>query len=114
MPHIKSGKLIPMAVASPKRLNILPDVPTFIEAGYPLVISENWYGFFAPTRTPQSTINIFYTELQKVLSDLDTKNQLIQQGVDIRQTTPNEANSFINLELTKWAKMIKISGATLD
>ncbi len=114
MPHIKSGKLMALSVASPKRLSILPNVPTFAEEGYPLVAAENWYGFFAPIGTPQNIIDFLYDKLQKTLNDPDTKSQLNEQGASIRKTTPNDTSIFINSELSKWAKIVKISGATVD
>jgi tripartite-type tricarboxylate transporter receptor subunit TctC len=114
VPHIKSGKLVPLAVASPRRIAILPDVPTLAEAGYPGIISENWYGLYAPAGTPKEVVARLYTELDRAIHSPDVREKLAQQGAEIRETTPDQAAAFVRGEIAKWAKVIKDSGAKVD
>jgi tripartite-type tricarboxylate transporter receptor subunit TctC len=114
LPHIRSGKLAPLAVASLKRLTILPEVPTLAEAGYPGIVSENWYGMYAPAGTPREVIARLYTELDRAIHSADVREKLAQQGAEIREHTPESAAAFIQSEITKWAKVIRDSGAKVD
>lgn len=114
MPHIKSGKLRGLAVASAKRIAILPDVPTLAESGYPGILSENWYGLYAPAGTPREVISRLYAELERAIHSPDVRDKLAQQGAEIRENTPEQTASFLNAEIAKWARVIKDSGARVD
>ncbi len=114
VPHIRSGKLTPLAVASAKRIAILPDVPTLAEAGYPGILSENWYGLYAPAGTPKEVISRLYTELDRAIHSPDVREKLSQQGAEIRETTPEQGTAFLQAEMAKWAKVIRDSGARVD
>ncbi|MGH8691700.1 MAG: tripartite tricarboxylate transporter substrate binding protein [Burkholderiales bacterium] len=113
-PHIKSGKLRGLAVASAKRIAILPDVPTLAEAGYPGILAENWYGLYAPTGTPKEIIARLYAELVKAVADPDTQQKLTAQGAEIRQNTPEQSAAFVHAEIVKWARVVKQSGAKIE
>ena len=114
VPHIRSGKLNGLAVASTRRIAILPDVPTLAEAGYPGIVSENWYGVYAPTGTPKEAIERIYTELDRAIHSPDVREKLVQQGAEIRENTPAQTAAFLKAEMAKWAKVIKDSGAKVD
>ena len=113
-PHVKSGKLRALAVASEKRIAILPDVPTLAQAGYPGIISENWYGIYAPAGTPHDIVGRLYAELAKALAMSDTRQKLAAQGAEIRETTPEQAAAFVHAEIVKWAKVVRDSGARIE
>ena len=114
LPHIRSGKLTALAVASTKRIALLPDVPTLAEAGYPGIIAENWYGLFAPAGTPKEAIARLYAELNRAIHNPDTREKLALQGAEIRENTPEQTAVFVQAETTKWAKVIRESGAKVD
>ena len=114
MPHVKSGKLKLIGVASNKRLLYLPDVPTFVESGYASVVSENWYAYLAPKGTSQTIIEKIYSTLGKTIQDPGVQKQLIEQGADIRYLNPKETKLFIDKEMIKWEKVIKNSGADIN
>jgi len=114
MPHIKSGKLKVIGVASNKRLPYLPDVPTFVESGYSSVISENWYAYLAPKGTSQTIIEKIYSTLGKTIQDPSVQKQLTEQGADIRYLNPKDTKLFIDKEMIKWEKVIRNSGATVN
>ena len=114
VPHIKSGKLRPLAVASARRISILPEVPTLAEAGYPGILSENWYGLYAPAGTPKEAVARLYTELERAIHSPDVRDKLAQQGAEIRENTPEQTAAFLNAEMAKWARVIRDSGAKVD
>jgi tripartite-type tricarboxylate transporter receptor subunit TctC len=113
-PHVKSGKLRALAVASSNRIAILPEVPTLAQSGYPGILSENWYGLYAPAGTPKEIIARLYTELSKAVADADTRQKLAAQGAETRELTPEQSAAFVHAEIVKWAKVVKDSGAKID
>jgi tripartite-type tricarboxylate transporter receptor subunit TctC len=101
-------------VASPKRIALLPDVPTLGESGFPGILAENWYGLFAPAGTPREAIARLYAELDRAIHSADVREKLAQQGAEIRENTPEQTAAFLRSEMTKWGKVIKDSGAKVD
>lgn len=114
LPHLTSGKLRPIAVTGAKRSPQLPDVPTFKESGLPGVESYAWYGFFAPAKTPKEVVGKLNAEAQKVMKGPEFAKVLKETGSDYVGDTPESFAKFIQAELSKWAKVAKDSGATLD
>lgn len=113
-PHVKSGKLRALAVASSERIAILPEVPTLAQAGYPGILAENWYGLYAPAGTPRETIARLHADLAKALADPDTRQKLAAQGAETRGFSPEQSAAFVRAEIAKWAKVAKESGAKID
>ena len=114
VPHLKAGKLRPIAVTSTKRSPLLPDVPTFAEAGLPGVEAYAWYGFFARAGTPKDLIGKLNAEAIKVLKGPDFKNVYAETGSEFVGDTPENFAKFIQAEAAKWGKVVKESGATVD
>ena len=114
VPHLKAGKLRPIAVTGAKRSPLLPDVPTFAEAGLPGVESYAWYGFFARAGTPKEIISKLNAEAIKVLKGTDFKNVYAETGSEFVGDTPENFAKFIQAEAAKWARVVKDSGATVD
>ena len=114
VPHLKAGKLKPLAISSAKRSPLLPDVPTFAEAGLPGVESYAWYGFFGRAGTPKEVIAKLNTEAIKVLKGPDFQNVYKETGSEFVGDTPENFAKFIQAEAAKWAKAVKDSGATAD
>jgi len=114
MAHIKSGKLRSIAIASPKRVNGLDEVPTFAEAGYPGVEASAWYGVLAPARTSAATVKKLNGELVRILDLPDVRARLASQGYDATSSTPGEFTSLIRSDLMKWQKVVKASGARAE
>ena len=113
-PHVKSGKLRALAVASEHRIGVLPEVPTLAEAGYPGILSENWYGMYVPAGTSKEIVARLYGELAKALGDPDTRQRLAAQGAEVRHNTPEQSAAFVRAEMAKWARVVKQSGAKID
>lgn len=113
MPHIKSGKVKPIAVSGNKRSPLLPDVPTFAESGVPIE-SYAWYGMFVPANTPKAVVNKINVETQKVMKSADFQKVLTDTGTEYVGDTPENFAKFVQAEAQKWSKIVKDSGATVD
>lgn len=114
LPHIKAGKVRAIAITGAKRSTILPDVPTFDEAGMKGFESYAWYGFFAPAKTPKDVVDRLNAEALKVMKGADWQRVLADTGSENVGTTPEQFAAFTRAEATKWAKVVKESGATID
>ena len=113
-PHVKSGRFRALAVAGPKRSALIPDVPTLAEAGYPDVVSENWYGIYAPAGTSQEVVSRVYAVVARAIADPQVREKLSAQGADIRENTPQQTAAFVKAEMAKWATVAKQAGARAD
>ena len=114
LPHVRSGKLKALAVAGPKRSPLLPDVPTLKEAGVDGVDVQQWYGFFAPARTPKPVIDQLNKALNQVLADKDTIKRIEDHGADVESSTPQEFGNLVKSELVKWKAVVQKARLTAD
>jgi tripartite-type tricarboxylate transporter receptor subunit TctC len=114
IPHVKSGKLRPIAVTSAQRSPALPDVPTVNEQGFSGFDDLTWIGFFVPAGTPPDTVNRLNAEVNRVLELPDVREKLGQLGFESRRNSPAEFAAFVREEIPKWAKAVKDSGAKVD
>ncbi|MDP3521755.1 MAG: tripartite tricarboxylate transporter substrate binding protein [Hydrogenophaga sp.] len=115
MPHIKAGKLTAFAVTSGQRSAALPDVPTVAEAGKLNGFeASSWFGLLAPAGTPPDIVNRVQQEVAKALSLPAIKERLLAQGAIPSGNTPQDFARLIDSEITKWAGVVKASGARVD
>ncbi len=117
LPHIKSGKLKALAVTSSKRSAALPDAPTVAEAGGPLLQSfeaSSWFGLLAPAGTPAEIVTRLQQETAKAMALPAVNERLLAQGALPGGQPPAEFARFIEAETTKWARVVKASGAKVD
>lgn len=114
LPHVKSGKLRAMAVAGPKRSALLPDVPTLKEAGVDGVEVQQWYGFFAPAKTPKPVIEKLNKALNQVLADKETEKRMEDHGADVETGTPEQLGALVKSELAKWKGVVQKARLTAD
>jgi tripartite-type tricarboxylate transporter receptor subunit TctC len=114
MPHVKSGKVKVIAISGDKRSPLLPNVPTFAESGYPAVVSYAWYGLFAPAKTPKDIVAKINTETRKIMKEPEFQKIIAETGSDFVGDTPENFSAFVKAEATKWSKVVKDSGATVD
>ena len=112
--HVKSGRLRPLANLGPTRAAQLPDVPTMKEAGVPGVEVVVWYGVLAPAKTPNEIVKTLAGAIQKAAQAPDTRQRLLDQGAEPVGNTPEEFGKLLREEVTKWAEVVKVSGATAD
>lgn len=111
MPHIKAGRLRPMAVTSLRRSQALPDVPTIAESlpGYEMSI---WTGMLAPRGTPRPIVDRLNATMSDVLASAEMKERLLGLGAAPMGDTPENFGAFIRRELQRWGAVVKASGAT--
>ncbi|HTP96993.1 MAG TPA: tripartite tricarboxylate transporter substrate binding protein [Burkholderiales bacterium] len=114
LPHVKSGKLRALAVATAKRAPLLPEVPTMAEAGYPEVNADNWYGVVVAAATPKDVVAKLHAALMTTLQSPEVKQRLAAQGAEAVPSTPEHFAAFIQSESAKWGKVIKTAGIKLD
>lgn len=113
-PQIKGGKIIPLAVTSTKRSNVIPDVPTLQELGYKDYELTTWYAIWGIKGTPPEIINRMHAEVVKAMNDPDLKKIWEAQSATAGGQSPKEFEAFINNEITKWAKVIKDANIKID
>lgn len=112
--HVRSGKLVPLAVTTAKRSPELPNVPTIAEGGVPGYEATSWFGMFAPAGTPAPVLAKLNAAIVKVLGQPDVKKKINEQGAEVYSETPEQFAAFIQAESVKWGKVVKESGASLD
>lgn len=107
LPHIRTGKLKPLAVLSKKRSPLLPEVPTMAEAGVPGYELTNWFGLVAPAGTPRALIDFIQKDVNAVLAQREVKAKLVAMGLQPGNTTTEQFTSFIKNEHQKWGAIVK-------
>ena len=113
LPQLNAKSLIPLAVTTPGRSAMLPDVPALSEMvpGFEAVV---WWGIVVAKGTPPAIVATLNREIRKALAAPDTAMSLGQAGVDPKANSPDEFAAFIRAEITKWAKIVQATGASAD
>jgi tripartite-type tricarboxylate transporter receptor subunit TctC len=114
LPHIKQGKLRPLAVGDAKRIAALPDVPTVAESGYKGFETSQWYGIMAPSGTPDAIVRKLSAEINRILKSPDVVARLEADGSVARGSTPEEFAAFILTEQKRWGQVVKSAKITAD
>jgi len=114
LPYVKSGKLKAMAIAGPKRSALMPEVPTLKEAGVDGVDVQQWYGFFAPAKTPKAVIEQINKALNQVLSDKEIIKRIEDHGADVETSTPEQLGALVKSELVKWKDVVQKAKLTAE
>ena len=109
MQHIRAGKLRALAVTSPERSALAPEIPTCVESGLQLV-AVNWWGVLLPAGTPRDVADKFRADLVKVMQDPEVKEKFALLGVDAVSGTPEQLGAYIKSETAKYAKLVKEAG----
>ncbi len=114
LPHVRSGRIRALANTSLTRLSVLPEVPTLHESGLKGFDAVGWNGLLAPAGTPREIVARLHGEVAKILRGAEVRDQLTSQGADIVGNSPDEFAAWIRSEVTKWAGVVRASGAKLD
>ena len=114
IPQMQAGKVKPIAVASNKRLAQIPNVPTMAEAGFPDFEVSSWNGLFAPIKTPAELITKLNRECQKILAMPETKEKFSLQAAEPVGGSPEQFRDYVRVEIERWAKVVKASGAKVE
>ena len=110
LPHVRSGRVRPLAVTGAARTRAAPELPTMQEAGIKGYESATWYGIVAPAGTPQDIVMKLSTEVAATLKQPDTHERLSREGADPVGSSPQEFGKFIQMEIEKWRKVIRAAG----
>ena len=107
LPQVRAGKLKALAVGSPQRSVLAPELPTLAEGGFPGVESDIWYAFFAPQATPREIIVRLNAEMKAVLALPEIRTLFLTQGLEPVSSTPDEVRALVDKDLAKWERVVR-------
>jgi tripartite-type tricarboxylate transporter receptor subunit TctC len=110
LPHLKNGKLRAIAVTSPKRTHVLPDVPTVAESGFPGFETTVWWGLLAPAGTPKDIVARLSEEVARAMQTPELQARFKDMGAEIVASNPEQFARFLKADVEKWAATIKSAG----
>jgi len=114
LPYVRANRLVALAVTSPARSPLAPEVPTLIESGVPGVDVPSWYTLLVPARTPRDAADKLRTELKRIASATDFREQLARQAIEVHMLAPNEYVGFLKAEIEKWGRVVRSNGLKAD
>jgi tripartite-type tricarboxylate transporter receptor subunit TctC len=114
VPHVKAGTVLGFAVTSPKRIDSLPDVPTFAEQGFPSVDNSIWFAVLAPGRTPPAIVRKLHDDIAKVVADPDYQTTLALRGFEAQSSTPEQLAAFLERDYLKFRELITKLGLKIE
>lgn len=117
LPHIQAGKIRALAVSSPRRIALLPDVPTVAESGVPGTKdfeADQWYGIVAPAGTPADIVNALNVQINKSLNSQEVKMRLSAEGAEPTPATPKAFGELIAKEIPRWDRVVKAARISVD
>jgi tripartite-type tricarboxylate transporter receptor subunit TctC len=109
-PHVKSGRLHALAVTSPERSTLAPELPTMIEAGVPGYVTESWWGVFAPARTPAPVLRKLGGVVDGIAVEAQSKERFAALGIEPLRMTPKELMAWVRSELATYGRIVKDVG----
>ena len=112
--HVKAGKLRALAVATPKRSQTMPTVPTMAESGVPGYDVSLWYSILAPAGTPAPVLARLSAEIAKALAAPEVRDRLMGQGFEVAYLNPEQMNDLMKRDIARWGKSLKDVGIKLD
>ena len=114
LPHVESGRLRALAVTSRKRLDALPNIPTFIESGFSDFEVLEWNGMFVPALTPPAVVEKLNKAIIQALASPDIRGRMTRAGIEPVGNTPLEFATFVGAEINRWAQLVKTNNIKLD
>jgi tripartite-type tricarboxylate transporter receptor subunit TctC len=112
LPHIQSGGLRAIAVGSPQRVGVIPDVKTIAEQGFKGFDAVSWGGLMAPAGTPKDVVDRISAEVKAILAEKDTQDKLLNAGAIANYQTADQMATRVQQDYTKWGKVIRDKGIT--
>jgi tripartite-type tricarboxylate transporter receptor subunit TctC len=114
LPHIQSGAIRPVAITTLKRTEVLPEVPTIAESGFPGFEATTWHALVVPAGTPKDVVAALHRATVATVNDPAVRKALTDLGIDVVGGTPEELRAYLKSEIPKWAEVVKTSGAKVD
>jgi tripartite-type tricarboxylate transporter receptor subunit TctC len=114
LPHIRAGRLRALAYAAPKRLPLLPEVPTFDESALKGFEASSWFGMVAPARTPRPIVALLAKEVGRAVREPDVEKRFADLGAILVGNTPEQFGTFIRAETRKWHAVVKAADIRLQ
>lgn len=114
LPHMKTGKLRPLAVTTAQRSAVAPEVPTLAESGLPGYEISSWQAVFAPAGTPPAIVERLYTEISRILRLPDVARRLNELGLDLSGMPPAQLAALVRAEVPRLGKVVRDSGAKAE
>ena len=111
---VKTGRLNALAVGSPKRHPVAPDVPTFEEVGVKRIDVDLWYAFFVPSKTPADIVTRLNTEIAAIVRNNEVKDVLAKAGMDASASTPAELTAIVAKDYPRWGAVIRTKQISAD
>jgi tripartite-type tricarboxylate transporter receptor subunit TctC len=109
-PHLRSGRVRALAVASQRRLTVLPEVPTFAEAGMAGIDVKGWLAIFVPAGTPKEVTQRLNQELVRIIKLPEISEQLVATGAEVIGDSQDEAAAYLRREFELWSRLIRERG----
>ena len=111
--HIKAGKIKTLGITSAERSDLVPEIPTLAEQGYPSAVAENWTALFAPARTPPEVVAKLNAAFTATINGADMRKTFRENAITPAPSTPDELGVFLKSEIAKWDKVIREKGITI-
>ena len=113
-PQVKAGRLRALGVTSSRRSPAMPDVRTIAESGVPGFDTSTWYGMLAPAGTPRAVVDKINAEIVRVLQLPEVRERLAAEAFELPADTPDQFAAIIRAEMSRWAKLVKETGARIE
>jgi len=114
MPHVRAGRLVPLAVTSARRHSALPAVPTLAESGLRGFEANSWFGLFLPKGTPAVLAERIQRDVAAILAAADVRQQLMEQGAEPVAEPPADFARYVGAEIVRWGAVVQRAGVTAD
>ncbi len=114
LPHIKAGKVRPLAVTGLKRHPLVPDVPTFEESGYPGFTGVQWYGIVGPANLPAPIVKRLNDEIDRLLASPELRERLSSEALEPMPMSPEQFGQYIRDDIARWSKLAKDRNIAID
>ena len=114
MPHVRTGKLRAIALVSPRRYGLAPDVPSVAEFGYPGIDVDQWYAILAPAETPADVVTFLNREFAAVVADPSVRERMLAASFEPQTSTPERIGKIIRDDVAHWTKLIHEMGIKID
>lgn len=112
--QVKGGRVRALAVTTPKRTKLAPELPTIAESGLPGFDISTWFGIFVPAGTPRPVVDRLHAEFTRALAAPDVREKMLALGAEPVGSTPEQFAAYVKAEAAKYAKLVRTSGAKVD